>query len=513
MPAAALAPPGGRDGRGPPRWRGAALLLFLALLLGAGAALLLSQRSASGRSPLLREAATPVALQRAKRALIAHAVTYYERKPGRFGVLPCPDLRVSAILPEGSAHGSCGGRHVNSLGRLPWRTLGIAPPKDAAGECLWYAVAGEFKANPAAQLLNHDTGGNFRVRLLDSAAHLTGAAAPQWAAAVIVAPGAALPGQDRRLESGAEICGGNYRAREYLEAAPPGSLHDGLANHTLLPGPDAIDDWLSAGSARHLLNDRILHIGAEELFRAVRRRGDYRTRLAGAAAAAGPAAAAPSLLRKAAECLAGYGRGHANPRNLSLPWPAPLALARHRDRRNYDDLPAGNLFGRLPDIADDSAATLGAGAARGKLLSGCADFASSSSELRRLWENWKDHLFYAVADAYQPRPLAQATPSCGGGRRCIAINRAWPDNAGRSYAAVLWFAGARLHGQRRDRPADRAAAVSYLEGVAGPYQATPGDDAVAYRNRAAAADFNDILYCLLPAETGAPLRVVPCPRD
>jgi hypothetical protein len=66
-------------------------------------------------------------------------------------------------------------------GRLPWRTLGLEPLRDAAGECLWY------ERTP------------------------TGAR--------VIAPGRALGGQSRASSPAAPVCGGHYGEADDLEPA------------------------------------------------------------------------------------------------------------------------------------------------------------------------------------------------------------------------------------------------------------------------------------------------------
>jgi hypothetical protein len=88
--------------------------------------------------------------------------------------LPCPDTGVA----EGVAAPACA---PVAVGRLPWRTLGLAPLRDGAGECLWY------ERSPGT--------------------------------ARIVAPGRALAGQTRAASPAAPVCGGHYLATDYLEAA------------------------------------------------------------------------------------------------------------------------------------------------------------------------------------------------------------------------------------------------------------------------------------------------------
>ena len=72
-----------------------------------------------------------------KAALIGYAVQLGERP----GELPCPDTNN-----DGVAEPRCRITNDEShIGRVPWKTLGIPEPKDAAGETLWYAISSEFR--------------------------------------------------------------------------------------------------------------------------------------------------------------------------------------------------------------------------------------------------------------------------------------------------------------------------------------------------------------------------------
>src|SRR5690606_5529784 len=106
------------------------------------------------------EQRTLESLSRAKEALIAYAVTAYDRAPGVFAVLPCPDNGISVVNSREGVQGpACGTNNANVIGRLPWKTLGTGPIRDGSGECLWYAVSGHYKTNNNAPLLNEDSPG------------------------------------------------------------------------------------------------------------------------------------------------------------------------------------------------------------------------------------------------------------------------------------------------------------------------------------------------------------------
>jgi hypothetical protein len=125
-------------------------------------------------------------LQQAKTALIGHVATQVlslsNDVPGR---LPCPEsLGNAGGVNEGIRAGNCApGFAVNkTVGRLPWRSLGIDKLVDAANEPLWYAVSSDWvnDGSPPPPPLNPGTPGQFTV---DGAADVV---------AVIIAPGRPL---------------------------------------------------------------------------------------------------------------------------------------------------------------------------------------------------------------------------------------------------------------------------------------------------------------------------------
>jgi hypothetical protein len=492
------------------RQSGAALIILtLALLLVLSAYLLGVVEP--NRASLAREAATERALAEAKAALIAYAVTSYEQTAVsaqyRFGVLPCPDRAAGGVVPEGEQDGPCGAKHTNAVGRLPWRTLGIAPVRDGANQCLWYVVSGGHKQNPAPDMRNTDTRGLVEARAPDGVVPLTGTPPGERAVAVVIAPGRALEGQDRSDEAGGGVdtCGGNYTAGNYLDCldTDDGELCDaGTANlvNNALPAP--VVDTVSVlaagmpgtggGGASAFVNDRIAIVTRADLEEALLRRSDLAARLYAGAGSG-------SLLDRVAACLEGYRAGSGG----TLPWAAPVDLRNHpvppneyRDDAAYDDL-AGLKAGRLPDGVDDSGG-VGAG-----VIAACA----LTAEEGTLWGDWKDHLFYAVAEAFRPGGDA----SCDGGD-CLTVDQALAGPGGpAAYAAVVMFAREPLAGQSRDAPPtdpidQKAAAGNYLEGRNAVHVAAGGPAGNEdYEAQAPSAVFNDALVCLAPAG-----GVVPC---
>lgn len=156
------------------RERGAAALLLIALVAVITAATIASALPLAGQAE--RERATQAALAQAAQAVAGYARA--RRCVAGSGTvashLPCPDLGAA----EGNAAPACA---PVARGRLPWRTLGVEPLRDAAGECLWYERTA------------------------------TGAR--------VIAPGRAFGGQSRANSPAAPVCGGHYGEADYLEPA------------------------------------------------------------------------------------------------------------------------------------------------------------------------------------------------------------------------------------------------------------------------------------------------------
>jgi hypothetical protein len=172
------------------RERGAALLALLAVLLLGASWLLVSQLNAeSGGVTAVNRAHNSAALNRAKQALIGYIATQAaeseEKYPGR---LPCPEgVNSIGTSSEGIAAPWVGPPNTatcNSIGRLPWRTLGLDKLVDSAGEPLWYVVGPTWRLTTSSStlLINSNTTGD---TTLDG----------QQVVALIIAPGAAIDAQ------------------------------------------------------------------------------------------------------------------------------------------------------------------------------------------------------------------------------------------------------------------------------------------------------------------------------
>jgi len=464
--------------------RGIALLTLLALVaLGAALALLAMANPLPGE--LKREQVTRKALATAKEALIAYATNYGDAHPGQVpGYLPCPDLGVGGIGGEGSAEASCGTANTTVIGRLPWKTLGIEPPRDGYAECLWYAVSGTFKNNPKTELMNWDTLGQIEVYAPDGVSFLTGSQPENRAAAVIFAPGIAL-GQDRQdddpLTPQRPVCSEDYTAARFLEAV--GAVSNAAANGTA----GAISRFIAAEKGDGF-NDRLLVVTPAEIFAAVEKRSDFAPKLAG-------------LAQTAAQCLTQYAAtntGYAAG-DHRFPWTAPVSLTAYTADGYFDDA-ANSLSGRYPFQVDTSKAT----PISNPLLStvsgaSCAYRPGGVDE--NWWKNWKDHLFYALSASFKPTAWPPSPLTCASG--CMAVN----GNSGK--VAIVMFAGRRLPGQTRSNDAAKGNPGNYLEGrnlTNHPNTGGIGN----YEANAASAAFNDVLYCVTLDGIGNPTATA-CP--
>lgn len=240
--------------------------LIAALLLGAvlAAGALLADGQLRARAEAVAHARSLDALAQARSALIGYAISYAERHPGEgYGFLPCPDRGNDGSTPIGA----CGARDTAAIGRLPWRTLGLAELRDGWGECLWYAVSGSAKHNPKPLALNWDSPGQFALE--DARGAPLPVAAPDGRAiAVVFAPGRARAGQ-LRPPARPLRCSGSDTAGDDL----PHYLDHPFA--TGATGPQRIVQGALRAEDDAATNDLLIWIGVDDVFDALRRRHDH----------------------------------------------------------------------------------------------------------------------------------------------------------------------------------------------------------------------------------------------
>lgn len=209
---------------------GIALLMLLFLIVGIGLTLLLSSLT-SAQQQQEQNKRTQLVLRQAKEALIAWSVTHASVP----GWLPCPeDTSIIGTPNEGKASNTCSNAST-SIGRIAWRTLGLVEPRDANGELLWYILSPGFRGVPPLG----STG------IANGQLQLDGAY--NGIAALIIAPGAPLPGQTRTPPS---------------ITSPPTS-----ANYLDL-GNAAGPSFVSTGP-KDSFNDQVITITTQELLQAI----------------------------------------------------------------------------------------------------------------------------------------------------------------------------------------------------------------------------------------------------
>lgn len=246
------------------RQQGLMLPAVLILLFLGGLGWLLAQADSNADRAarrLAEETQTRLALDMARDALLGFAATYRnkEHPNADFGYLPCPDLDG-----DGSSE-TCGTKDQPSIGHLPYRTLNLPDLRDGAGECLWYAVAGNFKNNPKADVVNWDSTGQFHLQ--DGEGHSIALSGDQTglAAALVIAAGPPLPNQARKTSPGR--CGSDQEANQrqhYIEAL--GDTHEGITEVRTAPTDG---------------NDRLVTITAGEIYDKLKNRSGYADHLQG----------------------------------------------------------------------------------------------------------------------------------------------------------------------------------------------------------------------------------------
>jgi hypothetical protein len=304
----------------------------------------------------------------------------------------------------------------------------------------------------------------------DGAGFVAGASPRQRAVAVIFSPGAIiLPGQDRTVATTnpPTVCGGNYSPANYLDTDAASSIANAAASTTAndLSRFIAAERADRTPAADDAFNDLLMPIFPDDIFaHHLDKRADVESALTDPLT---------GMLRRAADCLVAYGStSSGGPTQKYLPWAANLNLNVYGDSANYVDA-VNMVSGRLPQIVTISALTPASlnppyATPAQTLLRNAACPAWVDND--KLWENWKDHLFYAVGRAYRPNAAAAGNNVPCNISECI--NVVDPNGTRPNMAAVVIFSGARQTGQARHNSAnpsfgsaDKADPANYLEGV------------------------------------------------
>ena len=263
------------------------------------------------------------ALQQAKEALLDYLVVADiasendSNNPfsgaNTLGRLPCPDQ-----LGKGTSETNCGigtastyrapGYH--SLGLFPWETVNSPVLRDAARQCLWYAVDGLYKATRPTTPVNSDSYGSFSVvqpvkptnpaqlsstwpTQLLVGDQTTGASSSSRVVAVIIAPGSASGSKTKAsIAEATNPCGLTRLVKNQpnAEASAPDFLKYYSAsfnNQSLIPASgtpsknlpnpadtpaDALTTFITADRHQEQLKNHIIWITVDEVANAMTRR-------------------------------------------------------------------------------------------------------------------------------------------------------------------------------------------------------------------------------------------------
>jgi hypothetical protein len=459
------------------RQKGYAVMLTLLLVFVGGAGVLFSLASPAN-SRIAKDKVTAAALAQAKQALIGYASGGLIGSPTaamRPGDLPCPDMDNDGITdtPCGSGAGS---NQQLRLGRLPWKELGLPDLRDGDGERLWYAVSNNFKkstrtacnAPGAPGCLNSDTRGTITLRNSAGAVIHDGGTS-SGVIAVIFSPGSVLQRQGSATPQNRDcaIAGNCANPVNYLDVLTGVEDNADFVDSSSTNG--FIQGEIRDGNGDVVVNDRLLTITYEDLM------PKLELRVAG------------EVLR----CLTSYAAAPAN--NGRYPWAAGIVESAGGDYHDKTD----TRFGRVPDEFPLSPPF--DGFERTRTTSGEVMIAGWAAGCNIIvgtwWNNWKELVFYAIADGYKPVAAVAGTlpPPAPGCASCLTVN---PPSAAGDKQLVVMVSGRTLASiaplQARNSAPLKSDPYNYLENennwtAPGPFTAD------RFLKQSVSATFNDVV--------------------
>lgn len=186
--------------------QGYVLFAVLTVILALASVWLVSHLPTLGNSDLRDTATTHQALEQAKDALLAFAMAE-DNSPG---ALPCPVDQSGNLSSDcSSSNKALPNATLKIAGRLPWKSLGIAAPQNATGDCLWLLLYAPMRntvttPNRPDFPINPDT-------LTDAGSTQGLSYAGRAYPAVLISPLAAGQNQ-RRTRSAGDVCAGGTPA-------------------------------------------------------------------------------------------------------------------------------------------------------------------------------------------------------------------------------------------------------------------------------------------------------------
>ena len=176
------------------RQAGFALLIFLVIMMGLGGIALTGvTQSLKKEVDKTKFEHNKEVLSKAKQALLMYAYRYPDFNVQGPGRLPCPDNTNNGKIGSSPPESQC-----KAVGWLPWDddNLNFFEAKDSSGEHLWYAVSDEFlNIHAVDDVVNSASKGT--ISIFDQTGNLIYDGTANGVAAVIIAPGTPLAGQDR----------------------------------------------------------------------------------------------------------------------------------------------------------------------------------------------------------------------------------------------------------------------------------------------------------------------------
>ena len=424
----------------PGRQRGAALLIMLVILVVGAAAVLINSLTSSAVKTA-RQTTTAAALAQAREALIGRAI----KDVNRPGSLPCPDTNNNGSADLFISGNQC----PNYVGRLPWKTLGLPDLRDGDGERLWYALSPTVRDySSSTQSVNSDTPSQFNI---------IGNVTMNNVVAIVFSPGAVLssPSQVRDTANENNVAnyleGNNATNGAIINADIAGGTYSSTSIYTF-----------TANASSSTFNDSVLGITADQVFPIVEKR----------------------IAKEVSNCLQDYS---GTPANLGrYPWATPLNSTNYLDANN-------TWFGRLPSplpvsVINQLSVTR---ANSGNAMNDQWPSTAACNSVAAWWANWKELIFYSVADDYSPNGYP-APAGCNS--TCLIVN---PPSATRDKKIMVIVAGKALPGQARTTITDKATVSNYLEGnnATGAVTAanTTGNTGGTFEQSPRSTAFNDTL--------------------
>jgi hypothetical protein len=423
--------------------RGAVLMVMLVIMIVGTAAFLVSALN-SWSLKIEHERKNSEVLAQARDALIGYAASVQVdfsvcgmsgNNCARIGDLPCPDKTGNGIAANscGDAGGSNQGLR---LGRLPWKTLGLPDLRDASGEQLWYAVSNNYKeknrtvcTSPGlAGCLNSDTQGTITVRGTDGSV-INDGSTMSGVVAVVIAPGSVLTRQDGTTLQDRSP-GGMNLSTNYLDIATIGTITEDNAD--FIDGDSTngfIQGQVKDANGNVIVNDQILTITQDSIMQPVQKR----------------------VAAEVKQCLIGYAKV---PQNKGrYPWASTvssLSPPSYADKADY-------VFGRIPDIPFIDTKTKSGNAMTDVWTAEC-----NINPVSGWWLNWKEMVFYGLADAYKPvDPITTpALNACNPAGACLKVS---PPSAQANKQFAIIVAGKRMPGQLRSNDTQKGTFSNYLE--------------------------------------------------